>query len=105
MSGRQPVTAQCAVLMADKLREKCRSYDDLVAISHLKKPTVARWIKALRVPEVRVVFIEGWQPDKNGRLFVPLFRWGTQPDAARPGRALTSAERMRALRATRKNAA
>lgn len=105
MSGRQPVTAQCAVLMADKLREKARTYDDLVGISQLKKPTVQRWIKALRVDEVRVVRIEAWKPDKNGRLFVPLFRWDSRPDAPRPGPSTTSAQRMRTLRASRKSAA
>lgn len=78
------------------------TYDELVAVSKLKKPTVGRWIRALREPEVRIVYVERWKEDVRGRPFVPCFRWGTTPDAPRPGRSETSAERMRAVRARAK---
>jgi hypothetical protein len=104
MSGRQPVTAQCAVLMADKLRAKARTIDELVRITGLKKPTIARWINHLRVDAVRVVRVEGWLPNSAGRCVVPKFRWDSKPDAPRPGRE-SSTLRMRRVRAARKTAA
>jgi len=100
--SRQPVTAPLAIAMVKALEKGCQTYDELVAVSGLKKPTVARWIKALRDARVKGVYVEQWVEDVNGRLFVPCFRWGERPDAKRPGRSLTSAERMRALRASRK---
>ena len=93
-------------LMFDKqraLQAEPQSYDDLCHISGLNKPAVARWIKSLR-PDTgeRHVHIADYGPDRNGRLFVPLFAWGNEEDAERPGDSRTDAERMRKLRADRK---
>jgi hypothetical protein len=88
--------------MQEALKEKPRSYDELARVTGLNKPAVARWVKLMRAVTPSPIFISGWGPDKNGRLFVPLFAWGTAPDAERPGDSRTDAERMRALRAARK---
>lgn len=82
-------------LVADNM-----TYDQMVDVSGLKKTTIAAWITSLRT--AGQVFIEGWAPDKNGRLFVPRWRWGNSPDAERPGDRRTPAERMAAVRARRR---
>lgn len=75
-----------------------QSYDDLVRETGLSKERVAYFMRTVR-GEVR---ISGYGPDKNGRLFVRLFSWGSGPDEPRPGRTLTAAEQMRKLRARRR---
>jgi hypothetical protein len=80
-----------------------QSYDNLVAISGLAKPSVARWVKALRAMSPRPIYIAAWADDARGRKFVPMFRWGVLPDAPRPGdNPEAAAARMRALRARKK---
>ena len=77
------------------------TYEDLCTVSGLSAQRIAYWRKS----NADDIYIADWAPDKNGRLFVPVFAWGKQPDKARPGRVLSSAERMRALRAKKKTAA
>lgn len=84
--------------LARLLRLAPRTYDQLVAATGMSKPRVARWVKA----NAENIYVADWAADKNGRLFVPMFRWGAKPDAVRPGRVLTPAEQMRKLRANRK---
>jgi len=79
-----------------------QSYDALSAVSGLSNAAVAHWLKTLRALDPKPVHIAGWAPDVNGRLFVPLWAWGTKPDAPRPGQSRTPAERMAALRAAKK---
>jgi len=98
---KQPVTPRCVVLMTLALQSQARTYDDLVALTGLRKATVARWITALRTAD-RMVRIEAYAPDKSGRPFVPMFRLGGEVDLPRPGPAIAPAQRMRALRAKRK---
>lgn len=79
------------------------TYDELAAISGLAKEAVARWVKALRKTEpAKGIYIERWAADRRGHPVVPVWRWGNQPDAPRPGRALTAAQQMAKLRARRK---
>ena len=68
----------------------------------LGKRAVAHWRRQLRAVEHSPIHIEGWAPDSQGRPFTPVYRWGVQPDAERPGQSIPPAERMRALRASRK---
>lgn len=88
------ITTQQSVRMRDALSEKAMTYDDLVVLTGMRKPRVARWVKNNR-ESIRVA---GWGPDKNGRLFIAKFAWGSEPDAKRPGRVLTAAEQMRKVR-------
>lgn len=67
----------------------------------LSDQRMAYWRKA----NAENIYVFDWAPDKNGRLFVPVFAWGDQPDKPRPGRAMSSADRMRAHRARAKQQA
>lgn len=78
-------------LMAGK-----HTYADLAAISGLARPTVARWVKALKT--VKAIHISGWAEDERGRPLVMQFSWGNKKDVPRPG-AKGSAERQRRYRA------
>lgn len=80
---------------------KPMTYEQLCEAGGLTAQRAAYWRKS----NADNIYICEWAPDKNGRLFVPVFAWGQQPDAPRPGRVQTSAERMRALRSKRKAAA
>lgn len=91
------ITTQQAVQMRDALAEKPMTYDDLVVLTGMVKPRVARWVKNNR-GSIRVAH---WAPDKNGRPFVPVFSWADGADKPRPGRALTPAEQMRKVRERR----
>lgn len=75
------------------------TYDQLMTATGLPQRSVARWVTSMR--DINAVHISGWAPDKNGRLFIALFAWGTGDDKARPGAKMTAAERMRTLRAKR----
>lgn len=84
-------------MLRDNLTERPMTYDQMVELTGLSKVSVARWVKGRRA--AGRVFIEGYGPDKNERLFCPLFRWGNLQDAARPGYSISPAERMRQHRA------
>jgi hypothetical protein len=91
--------------MQEALQRGPHSYDQLAEISGLGKSAVQTWVKTLRAQEPAPIFIESFGPDKNGRPFVPLWRWraaADQVDAERPGDSLTDAERMRRFRAEKK---
>ena len=77
-----------------------RSYDELAQISGLNKPAVARFIKTMKAEGA--VHRAAWGADKNGRAFLPLFRWGEGSDVERPGPSISPAERMARLRLQRK---
>ncbi len=83
--------------LRDLLAGQPRSYDALVSATGIGKPRVARWVKNNRAS----LRIADWAPDKNGRLFVPMFEWGVGEDLPRPGRVLTPAEQMRKVRERR----
>ena len=83
------------------LSQASMTYDEMVEAVDLKKPTIAAWVKQMRA--AGCIHISGYNPDKNGVIRVPLFRWAPgHADAPRPGPARTPAERMAALRADRK---
>ena len=93
---------QIAHRMQVALQAKAQTYAELVALSGLNQSAVANWVKTLREMTPSPIHVEAWGPDRNGRLFVPLWRWGTKMDAPRPGPARTPQQRMEALRAARK---
>lgn len=80
------------------LTEKAWTYDGLAAATGINKRRLAAWIAANR----EHIRIEDWAPDKNGRPFLPMFRWADGEDTPRPGRRISSAQRMRELRERRK---
>lgn len=89
--------------MAVALGEKPMTYAELVEFSGMTLQTVGRWVRKMRV--CGLIHVESWAEDRNGRLFVPRFRWSAvpdTPDVARPGDSRTAAERMAAMRAERK---
>lgn len=90
--------------MRQALATKPQTYDQLAAISGLAKPAVARWVKTMRGEGMQKIYIADWADDERGRKFVPMFKWGKGKDKPRPGRAHTAAERMRNLRARRRQA-
>lgn len=89
------ITSRMSMYLRDLLTASPLSYADLVQYTGISQPRVARWVKGNRA-DIRVV---SWSPDKNGRLFCPVFRWGAGADAPRPGRVLTAAAQMRKSRA------
>ena len=95
-------TPETALRMQTALMASTHTYDDLVVISGLAKSAVQRWVKKLRA--LGIIYIDGWEKDVRGRLFVPRFRWGSSPDAPRAG-GKSTAERMREYRARKKQAA
>ncbi len=90
--------------MQTALKMQALTADELVVVSGLSKGSVQHWIKALRNMAPTPIYIEGWGPDRNGRPFVPQYRWGSGEDKARPGQSRTPRERMAALRAAKKAA-
>lgn len=84
--------------LRDMLMAKPMTYEQLCEAGGLTLQRAAYWRKS----NADDIYVIECAPDKNGRPFVPVFAWGKAPDAPRPGRALTSAERMRALRSKRK---
>ena len=91
------MSAALSVALRDMLAKEAMTYDTLVLRAGISKPRVARWVKTNRAN----IHVAGWAPDKNGRMFLAMFRWGAAPDLPRPGRALTPAEQMRKQRQKR----
>lgn len=89
------ISVQKSLELRELLLAKPMTYEELCAASGLSDQRAARWRKT----NADNIYVFDWAPDKNGRLFVPVFAWGTEPDKPRPGRVMTSAERMRAHRA------
>ena len=97
----EKMTIKKSLALRDLLMSKPMTYEQLCEEGGLTPQRAAYWRKT----NAEFIRIAGWAPDKNGRLFVPVFFWGPGEDVPRPGRALTSAERMRALRQRRRLAA
>lgn len=97
---RKMLTPVAATRMQMALQTKPQSLDDLVVVSGLAKPTVTRYIKEMQV--VALVHVGGWARDTRGYPTIRQFSWGALPDADCPKNARSGADRMRALRATRK---
>lgn len=86
--------------MSDMLKTAPQRYDDLMLVCGKSKQSVAVWIRKMR--DAKLVRIAGYATDMRGRLFMPCFAWGGEPDAARPGLQRNNpAERMRKTRARR----
>lgn len=86
--------------MVYELDKQAMNYEQLIAFTGMSMQAVGRWVR--RMKAAGEIHVESWSEDKNGRLFVPMFRWGAKPDAARPGAAITNAQRMAEMRARRK---
>ena len=84
-------------ILREKLLESPMTFDQMAEAVGLSKAAVQRWIKSMR--EANRVYVSGYAPDKNGRPFVPLHRWGVGENAKRPGQTIKPADRMRAKRA------
>lgn len=97
---RKMLTPLAATRMQMALHTKPHSLVDLVAVSGLAKPTVTRYIKEMQV--VSLVHVGGWARDARGYPTIRQFSWGNRPDAECPKNERSGADRMRALRATRK---
>ncbi len=94
-------TVERAMLMAEALKAGPCTLAYLAQLSGLSTIAVARWLKSVR----KTVHISGYTEDVRGRLFTPLWIWGKGKDAPRPGPQSTPAERMRAVRERRRQAA
>jgi hypothetical protein len=68
----------------------------LEKVSGLGSDGVMRWLRQMR-KEGRV-HIESYTHDRLGRVFTPVYRWGSMADAPRPGARETPAERQRRIR-------
>lgn len=83
-----------------------RGYTDveLAKAVGLGAGAVAHWRRQMRrgVNAVPNIYIEGWANDSRGRPFTPVYRCGDGVDVERNGQSISPAERMRALRASRK---
>ena len=95
-------TTETILQMVSALQEGPKSYAQLAGLTGLAERTVSGWIKSLRPPQKKQVYIAEYALDSVGRPFVPLWAWGDKPDAARPGQSRTPAERMRAMRQRRR---
>lgn len=93
------MTVALSLKLRQLLQESPKTYEQLAELSGINQSRVARWRKS----NAEFIHVDHWAPDKNGRLFIPVFSWGADPDKARPGRVLSSAERMRIHRAKGKS--
>lgn len=93
-------TLDRSIRMQDALIDRALTFDQLAEVGDLSKTAVQRWINSMVRDKVH---IEDYADDARGRKFVPMWRWGSGPDAARPGPRQTPAERMAAVRARRMN--
>ena len=98
MTGKRNNT-RTALHMQKSLMLKAHTVEQLAVISGLSITAVRRWLNAMH--EAKAAHIEGWAADCRGRLFVPMWRWGSKKDAARPGPQRTSTDRVRDYRARR----
>lgn len=101
------MTAVAAATVGDLLKIKGHTYQQLAETTGLSIRALTRFVRSDRSAERMAagkhsIYVAGYAPDKNGRSFVPIWRWGRgREDAPRPGRMLTPAEQMRKSR--RKN--
>lgn len=92
------ITTAQSLHLVRLLTAETLTQDGVVIRSGLNKVQIARWIKRNR-DNVRVA---DWAPDKNGRLFVPMWQWGVGADVERPGPKQSDYERVKAWRAKKK---
>lgn len=100
---RKMLTPLATARMVSAMQTMAHSLDELVAISELAKPTVARYIKELQA--ARLIHVGDWARDSRGYPTLRQFKWGDAPDAACPLTTRTAAERMRNKRAMDKGTA
>jgi hypothetical protein len=98
MTERKPMTPKISLHLIEAMKVRPHSYDELVAISGLERPTVARFIKSTR--DLKMVHLGAWAPDSRGYSTVQQFAYGDKPDVPRPV-AKSAAERMAGTRARR----
>jgi hypothetical protein len=82
-----------------------QSLDDLVALSGLSKRIVTRYVRELYEGGVKMVHVGDWDRDRRGYPTIRKFKWGNEQDVACPLTTRTAAERMRDVRAKRKEGA
>ena len=86
-----------AEVLRDRMVNEAMTYNRMAEVAGLGKTAVQRWARDMRA--AGLIYVAEYGPDKNGRLFVPLYKWGRGRDAERPGDKETPADRMRAKRA------
>lgn len=95
--ARRRLDALATLVLEKELRDGGKSYADLAAATGLGVTSLMRWVKGMR--EVGLVYVSGYGPDVNGRIFIPLFTWGKKADTPRPGQSRSAATRMAGHRA------
>ena len=76
------LNALVVALMTKAMVDGPSTSDDLMEASGLTRPTVARYLRALR--KVQAVYIAQWEQDSLGRFVRPAFVIGPGRNAARP---------------------
>lgn len=74
------------------LRGRAMTYAEVAAEIHMADTSTLIYINHLR--SIYCIYIEDWR--RQNRYYVPLFRWGDEPDAEKPPN-MTSTERARVL--------
>lgn len=97
---RKMLTPVAAARMQHAMGVKPQTLDDLVAVSGLSKPTVARYVNELL--RAKMLHIGGWARDARDYPTIRQFASGNMPDVACPKTSRTAAQRMRVLRAAQK---
>jgi hypothetical protein len=101
MTQRTRMTLVVSAGIVSRLQAVPTSYTELSAMFGIPDRSIRRWMNQMR----EQVHIHSWGADCAGRLIVPMWAWGSAPDAERPGPSMTDTERMRLLRARRKQEA
>ena len=86
--------------LRDALTAAPMSYAQMAEFAGMEKDAMAWWGRKWH--DEKLVYVADYGLDARGRRSVPLFAWGSLPDAQRPGCKQTAAERMRATRERRK---
>lgn len=104
MTATKRMTSVNSLALVLAMREP-RSYDQLAIATGMSKVAVQRWISKAREDESLESrpYIADYAEDARGRLFVPLWQWGSESDKQRPGaKPGAAAERMRRMRLRKK---
>lgn len=97
---RKRMTLIAAGKMQRAMELKPRSLTDLVKVSGLSKPMVTKYVRDLQAETL--VHVGDWANDRRGYPTIKKYSWGKGVDAPCPRKTITPAERMRVLRASRK---
>lgn len=73
---------------------------EMEALTGLKKHVLVRWVRNMRA--ANLVRVGALADDGRGRMVVPQFEFGSEPDVQRPT-PKTASERMRASRKRRRD--